>query len=107
MKKLLVGGGSAAESAIFSFNSKTGEAVGTFSYYADGSTLSENQEEDVGDMLRSNYIFIQDRNYPTNQVKIQNWLDTNDITKQYSHRILHDVSNGLSNIQILYKNMYL
>lgn len=107
MKKFLVGGGSAAEPAIFSFNSKTGEAVGTFSYYADGSTLSENQEEDVGDMLRSNYIYIQDRNYPTNQGKIQNWLDTNDTTKQYSHRILHDVSNGLSNIQILYKNMYL
>ena len=107
MKKFLVGGGSAAELAIFSFNSKTGEAVGTFSYYADGSTLSENQEEDVGDMLRSNYIFIQDRNYPTDQGKIQNWLDTNDTTKQYSHRILHDVSNGLSNIQILYKNMYL
>lgn len=107
MQKFLIGTRSAVEPITFSFNSKTGEAVGNFSYYADGVTLTTNQEEDVGDMLRSNYIIIQDRNYPTDQGKIQGWLETNDTTKQYSHRILHDVSGGLSNIQILYKNMYL
>ena len=103
----------------FSFNSETGEALGTFSYRtvsttADENTVwntfgdeSKNQVEDVGDMLKSNYIIIQDRNYPTNNGKIENWMSTNDTTKQYSHRIKHDISGGLTNVQILYKNMYL
>ena len=103
----------------FSFNSETGEALGTFSYrtvtsnatanttWSTFGTELENQVEDVGDMLKSNYIIIQDRNYPTSQGKIQNWASTNDTTKQYSHRILHNISGGLTNVQILYKNMYL
>lgn len=104
MKKFLIGTGSQAQPATFSFNSKTGQAIGSFNYYADGLTLLTNQEEDVGDMLRSNYIIIQDRNYPTAQGKIESWIAEH---KEYSHRILHDVSGGLKNIQILYKNMYL
>ena len=105
--------------ATFSFNSETGEALGTFSYRdASGTVTADtvwttfgteliNQVEDVGDMLKSNYIIIQDRNYPTSEGKIENWRSTNDTTKQYSHRISHDFTNGLTNIQILYKNMYL
>lgn len=107
MKKFLVGSGSVAESVTFTFNSKTGEAIGSFSYYEDGENLNTNIEEDVGDMLRSNYIIIQDRNYPTEFGKIESWDNTNEITKRYSHRITHDVSGGLTNIQIIYKNMYL
>lgn len=107
-------------SASFSFNSETGEALGTFSYRqttgaipADASawssygTILTNQVEDVGDMLKSNYIIIQDRNYPNEYGKIVGWQGTNDITKQYSHRIYHNVDTPLTNIQILYKNMYL
>lgn len=104
MKKFLVGVGSTAEPVTFVFNSKTGEAIGTFSYYIDGSTLITDQVEDVGDMLRSNYIIIQDRNYPTNYGKIEAWTTEH---KEYSHRIMHDVDGDLTNIQILYKNMYL
>ena len=109
MKKFLVGSSSlqVAKPATFTFNSKTGEATGIFSYYPNGTTLSSDQKEDVGDMLKSNYIFIEDRNYPTAEGKIESWADTNDITRSYSHRIRHDVTNGLTNIQILYKNMYL
>ncbi len=107
MKKFLVGSGSTAKPVTFTFNSKTGEAIGIFSYYENGSILKENIEEDVGDMLRSNYIIIQDRNYPTELGKIESWSNTNEITKRYSHRITHDVSSGLTNIQIIYKNMYL
>ena len=107
MKKFFIGETYNAEPATFIFNSKTGEAIGSFSYYPDGSTLLKDQKENVGDMLRSNYIFIQDRNYPTNQGIIENWTNTSDITKQYSHRIYHDVSGGLTNVQVLYKNMYL
>lgn len=107
MKKFFIGNTYNAKSATFVFNSKTGEATGSFSYYPDGSTLLENQKENVGDMLRSNYIFIQDRNYPTSQGIITGWTDTTDATKQYSHRIYHDVDGGLTNVQVLYKNMYL
>ena len=107
-------------SATFSFNSETGEALGTFSYreitgaipangqgWVSYGTISENQVEDVGDMLKSNYIIIQDRNYPNEYGKIVGWQGANDTTKQYSHRIYHNVDVPLSNIQILYKNMYL
>lgn len=107
MKKFLTGAAQDAKPATFTFNSKTGEAIGIFSYYPDGSTLLQDQEENVGDMLRSNYIFIQDRNYPTSQGIIESWVDTTDATKQYSHRIYHDVDGGLTNVQVLYKNMYL
>ena len=107
MKKFLVGNGNLAQPVTFTFNSKTGQAIGSFSYYDDNMNLIENQEEDVGDMLRSNYIIIQDRNYPTSDGIIEGWSDANTTTKQYSHRIFHDVTGGLNNIKILYKNMYL
>lgn len=108
--------------ATFTFNSETGEAIGYLKYRtistnaslpADasdwasfGTLLSTPVEEDVGDMLKSNYIIIQDRNYPTAQGKIAAWTNTAEGHK-YSHRIQHDVAGGLTNIQILYKNMYL
>ena len=98
----------------FVFNSETGEAVGTFSYRTIGSgtvsnwatygTLLSNQEEDVGDMLRSNYIIIRDRNYPTASGAIVGW-EANGKTQ--SHRIYHDVEVPLYNLSIWYKNMYL
>lgn len=104
----------------FTFNSQTGEAQGQFSYrtitgdipnnisaWNTYGEITQNKIEDVGDMLRSNYIIIQDRNYPNSEGKVVGWTNTNDITKQYSHRITHDVEGGLSNFQILYKNMYL
>lgn len=109
------------QSMKFSFNSQTGEAIGRmhcriastsvphaneFNTYQSAYLTSE-IVENVGDMLRSNYIIIQDRNYPTASGEIHKWESTTDITKQYSHRIMHDVSGGLSNLQVLYKNMYL
>jgi len=56
----------------FSFNSETGEAIGYFKYRQVTTEVPENEEawesygnilltpeaEDVGDMLRSNYIII-------------------------------------------------
>jgi len=39
MKKFFIGETYNAEPATFIFNSKTGEAIGSFSYYPDGSTL--------------------------------------------------------------------
>ena len=96
------------QKAHFSFNAETGEALGTFYYRnIDGDNFTMQPVEDVGDMLKSNYIIIQDRNYPTSDGRIIAWINTNDVTRQYSHYIQHDVEDGLENLQILYKNMYL
>jgi hypothetical protein len=42
---------------------------------------SSREEEDIGDMLQSNYLIIKDRNYPTESGKIVKWEDTNDTTR--------------------------
>ena len=92
--------------ATFTFNSGTGEATGIFCYRKIDSptTLTENIEENVGDMLQSNYIIIRDRNYPTATGHIVGWSQDN---KEYSHRIYHTSNVPLENLSIEYKNMYL
>ena len=105
------------------FDSKTGKAIAYIQYrkvtaisapatlneWVDYGTIinknTEEQKEDVGDMLKSNYLMIRDRNYPnplTNS--IGHWALDN---RTASHRLYHDVANGLSNIFIEYKNLYL
>lgn len=103
--------------AHFSFNSYNGQATGEFTYrifesmtnnngtiQIVGRALSEPVKEDVGDMLRSNYIIIADRNRPTAEGRIVGWRENHP---EYSHRIYHDISGGITKLQILYKNMYL
>lgn len=101
-----------------SFNSKTGEATGTFSYrqpteiipnisdIPSYGTLVRNSKEDVGDMLYSNYIIIRERNYPTASGKVVAWEDS-EIGHTYSHKITHDMVSPLTNIQIEYQTLYL
>ena len=109
--------------ATFTFNSETGEATAEFQYRTldKFSMPSDDSEweiygvenstivkEDVGDMLRSNYIIIRERNYPsTVSGKIKAWSGTNEDTKAQSHRIYHNIPATLNNLQIIYKNMYL
>ena len=95
----------AIQSATFIFNSETGEAKGTFKYRLVTSPNNLSTiEENVGDMLRSNYITIRDRNYPNKDGEFVSWTIDH---KEYSHRIYHNVIVPLSDISILYKNMYL
>lgn len=106
----------AIQPATFSFNSESGEAIGQFKYRTvsnssasnfstyQASTINTVKEEDVGDMLRSNYIILRDRNMPTEDGYVTEWTVAN---KQYSHRIYHNMSNSISNVSVLYKNMYL
>lgn len=103
------------------FNSETGDAHGEFTMRLSPSNqnmTTENvmggfgvnntvQKEDVGDMLRSNYIIIRDRNYPNTAGRLVTWSAVNDVTKSYSHRITHDVSLPLTRFLIKYKHMYL
>ena len=91
------------QSAKFTFNSENGKATGEFKYQYDGglSTIIE----DVGDMVRSNYIVIQEKNEPDPETHVIKAWEAGK-TKN-SHRIQHDVSTELHEVSVLYKNMYL
>lgn len=105
-------------SSKFTINNKTGKAIGELKYrdidplnttvsdWSKYGTISTH-EEDIGDMIRSNHLIIEDRNYPTSDGQIIEWRDTNEETRSHSYRIIHDVNNGLQNVFIIYKNMYL
>lgn len=94
--------------ASFSFNGKTGEAIGeiqcrltmdalpssyTWDNYGTIITLTEN----VGDMVKSKYLIIKERNLPDIEGKI---------TTDTVHKFFHNVSGGLTNVGISYKYMY-
>ena len=102
------------------FNSETGEAIGKFKYRKVNNSVPENAagwvtygtffeentyaEEDIGDMIRSNYLVIRDRNYPTSMGRISRYTTAH---KDYSHYIKHNFAVPLENLIITYKNMYL
>ena len=116
MAYFLKDGSGVIQPVTFTFNSETGKATGTFKYRTIGTddfndfdtyeaaSLTTEKEEDVGDMLRSNYIILRDRNMPTDQGYIKEWEADH---KLQSHRIYHDISSDISKVSIWYKNMYL
>lgn len=104
----------------FTFDSKTGAAVGELKYRVPNAEIPlvnewntycyntlTTHEEDVGDMICSNYLIIEDQNYPTEDGHIKAWEGTSDATRSHSHVIQHDVENGLQHVFIKYQNMYL
>ena len=65
-------------------------------------------QEDVSDMIKSNYLIIKDRNHPDESTgTIIAWRDVSDYTRTYTHKLEHDVAGGLQNLYLKYKNMYL
>lgn len=107
----------AFNSARFVFNSKTGEAKGTFKYrtvnpsanppageeyWRTFGTIAES-EENVGDMTKSSYLVISDRNYPNNTGHIVQWSQSQPAN---SYKLYHNVQGGLADISLDYKNMY-
>lgn len=84
----------------FIINSKTGEAIGKF-IIATGidqndQVIYETIEQNVGDMVRSDYLIIEGRNYLNSNGEI-----TTSNCKQISS------NESLSNVLIYYQNMYL
>lgn len=75
----------------FEINCKNGETK--IMYNFDGEQI-----EDAGDAIRSDYLTIEDRNYPN----ASGYIDRTD-----SHYIEHDVEGGLSQIYFNYDYMYL
>ena len=101
------------------FNSENGESIGIFGYrqipdiaslpqndagWATYGTVVTDVEEDIGDMIRSNYLIIKDRNYATTNGRIVKWEAAHP---EYSHYIYHNFNTALNNLSITYKNMYL
>lgn len=91
----------------FEFNSELGKATGDFTYRNNQENLVT-VREDVGDMVRSNYIIIQDKDYFTSDGTIKYYSDTN-LTRQMNSHVLYHNMDGvvISNLQFKYKNMYL
>ena len=103
MSRMILDGGTVCP-ASFVFNSETGKAQAKFRYRVVVDSNFQTIEEDVGDMLRSNYIIIRDRNYATENGHIVAWQQNHP---EYSHKVYHDVNSLITNLQILYKNRYL
>ena len=115
--------GDILSSITLSFNSKTGLSTGVFNIrdctsatelpaddsgwetYCIGSnivTLTEN----VGDMVKSEWLVIKERNTPDENQLIRAWTSSTEEGKLYSYRIYHDVMNGLYGVKLIYNNMY-
>ena len=80
--------------------------LSTIYYFEDiGNTLQD--VEQTGDMIRSDLLYLEDRNYPNDNGEILAYNGNSEIGKGYSHKISHDVVYGISNVKIKYDNMYL
>lgn len=110
MQKFLTGEDkNTPNAATFSFNSKTGEAIGTFTIYqyienkendtitiglSDGILVKEN----VGDMVYNKYLYLDEKNI---------YNDEGRITENECTPITTDYPAALQNFDIQYKHMYL
>ena len=82
-------------SATFEFNTRTGEAIGIFNIRTTDNNVAS-ITENVGDMLRSSFIVINERNHPG----ADGFIAASDCLE-----IATDCSQ-LTNLSIEYKNMY-
>lgn len=110
MKEMLIENNNAYP-AHFTFDGRTGEAIGEFTY----KTINGNKEisettsvENVGDMVKSSYLILDERNILDSQFRVQPWSEN---TPQYTYKITHDLSrhveDGLEDVHFEFKNMYL
>ena len=115
--------------AIFSFNGKTGESIGHYVLRDPDAILLEASgglcidqiiaqtevgnkfytieiEENVGDMVKSSYLILDERNVLNDYSQVQKWTENNP---DYSYVITHDVrrGEGLKSLHFEFKNMYL
>ena len=84
--------------AHFVVNCETGQVLVTYNLKTGTFT------EDAGDMIRSSYFKIEDRNYPDENGYIHEWTASNP---EYSHKLYHNITSGLENVKLTYKYMYL
>lgn len=102
-------------------NTKTGEAIGTIQYrnlsldnqnnfvppdMSDDENDLQITTENIGDMISSNYLLLDEKNYFDEYMQISAWDASSEAGKKRSHRIYHDFPVTLEDFQIEYKNMY-
>ena len=97
-------------SNIFKFNCRTGQATATLYYntitYVNNEIIYTPQttKEDVGDMIRSDYLSLEDRNHSDSNGQISKW-NTNEPTNSY--KISGNWTNGVVvYITLEYQNLY-
>lgn len=78
----------------FIINSKTGEAIGRFK--VNTGSVHEEIEQNVGDMIRSDYLIIEGRNY----------LNSDGGITENNCKVITS-NEHLENVLIFYQNMYL
>lgn len=90
--------------AHFIINCKTGEAKGFFTFRISDEPEVEIEilEENVGDMIKSKYIKLEEKNSPTIDGMITVWTQEHP---EYSYRIYTDCK--LQEFNIVYKYLYL
>ena len=111
----------------FEFNCKTGHSTGLLNYRVllnEETETNEDEEqetpasiiwaqygavnivrEDVGDMVKSEYLTLEDRNYPSKDGYILPYNEENEITQSYTYKITSDMA--LSNFTLEYDYMYI
>lgn len=60
--------------------------------------------ENVGDMVKSSYLILDERNVLNDKFQVQAW---SELHPDYAYKIEHDVENGLENLHFRFNNMYL
>lgn len=107
--------------ARFEFDGKTGKTKGTFlvrnpqnvsneseisswNELAAGTENLINLVEDVGDMVKSSYLILDERNVLDDSFLIQNRTESHP---DYAYEISHNVATGLEHLQFEFKNLYL
>lgn len=107
MQKLLLDSSGNPYNATFTFDGRTGEAIGEFTYTNEENSTSTSVEN-VGDMVKSSYLILDERNILDDQFRVQEWTEN---TLNYTYKISHDLSqgveNGLEELHFEFKNMYL
>ena len=107
--KALIGEGESINPVSVYFDCKTGETTGTFSIRVipEGTAIISStnfnsfsfysMEENVGDMVKSDYLKIDGRNYPN--------FD-GYVTRKDCHKVTTNYSSGLQDLKIDYKVLY-
>ena len=87
------------QSVTCKFDSKTGEAIAFYHIHNLEGNGYIDIEENVGDMVKSNYLIIDGRCYPNSKGWIQKWV-CHSVTTDFP------AAQPLKNLTINFKNMY-
>ena len=99
-------GKTSVSKGIIGYNIITNDlfTIDAYPNYVQKNTMEEN----IGDMVKSDYLVLEERNYPDADGWIRPWSSSNETTRSYSYRLYYEGNAGaqLSDFNIAYKYMY-